>query len=316
MSAAPVTAIRPDSAPSGEDGILVVKDVTKHFPHAGRRGDRGRQCLPQRQAGRVPRRDRPVRLRQVDVIQCGRRTARRLRGRGHGRRRTHHRPACFGRHGVPGGIHLSLAHGDRECLFPARDRGHAEGEAARQGAPFHQDGRSRRIRESLSERIVRRHAPARLAGAHAGIRAENSADGRAVRGARRADEASARRQGAADSAGVEADHAAHHPQHHRSGAAFGPHPGDDVPARQDQTCRQYRPAAAAHLRSGRQRCLRPLCRTDLVGPPRRGEPRHERRRSRAHAPPGHAANDARGFHAHAFCAGAGRLRHIGRRHRR
>jgi NitT/TauT family transport system ATP-binding protein len=31
MSAAPVTAIRPASAPSGEDGILVVKDVTKHF---------------------------------------------------------------------------------------------------------------------------------------------------------------------------------------------------------------------------------------------------------------------------------------------
>jgi ABC-type oligopeptide transport system ATPase subunit len=31
MSAAPVTAIRPVSAPSGEDGILVVKDVTKHF---------------------------------------------------------------------------------------------------------------------------------------------------------------------------------------------------------------------------------------------------------------------------------------------
>jgi NitT/TauT family transport system ATP-binding protein len=31
MSAAPVTAIRPDSAPSAEDGILVVKDVTKHF---------------------------------------------------------------------------------------------------------------------------------------------------------------------------------------------------------------------------------------------------------------------------------------------
>jgi NitT/TauT family transport system ATP-binding protein len=31
MSAAPVTAIRPASAPSGGDGILVVKDVTKHF---------------------------------------------------------------------------------------------------------------------------------------------------------------------------------------------------------------------------------------------------------------------------------------------
>jgi NitT/TauT family transport system ATP-binding protein len=31
MSAAPATAIRPASAPSGENGILVVKDVTKHF---------------------------------------------------------------------------------------------------------------------------------------------------------------------------------------------------------------------------------------------------------------------------------------------
>lgn len=31
MSAAPVTAIRPASAPSGVDGILVVNDVTKHF---------------------------------------------------------------------------------------------------------------------------------------------------------------------------------------------------------------------------------------------------------------------------------------------
>jgi NitT/TauT family transport system ATP-binding protein len=31
MSAAPVTAIRPASAPSSADGILVVNDVTKHF---------------------------------------------------------------------------------------------------------------------------------------------------------------------------------------------------------------------------------------------------------------------------------------------
>jgi NitT/TauT family transport system ATP-binding protein len=31
MSAAPATAIRPASAPSGENGILVVTDVTKHF---------------------------------------------------------------------------------------------------------------------------------------------------------------------------------------------------------------------------------------------------------------------------------------------
>ena len=29
---------------------------------------------------------------------------------------------------------------------------------------------------------------------------------------------------------LRADHAADHPQHHRGGAAFRPHPGDDVPA--------------------------------------------------------------------------------------
>ena len=49
--------------------------------------------------------------------------------------------------------------------------------------------------------------------------------------ARRADAAAARRQGAADPAGAEADHAADHPQPHRSGAACRPRAGDDLPAR-------------------------------------------------------------------------------------
>ncbi len=42
---------------------------------------------------------------------------------------THQRPACFRRHGVSGRIHIPLAHRDRECRLPARDRRHAEGQA-------------------------------------------------------------------------------------------------------------------------------------------------------------------------------------------
>ncbi len=51
---------------------------------------------------------------------------------------------------------------------------------------------------------------------------------------------------------LEADHAADHPQHHRSGAALRPHPGDDLPAGQDEAHRRYRPAAAAQLRDCRR----------------------------------------------------------------
>ena len=95
----------------------------------------------------------------------------------------------------------SLAHGDRERRVSARDRRHGEGRAPGTRAPFHLAGRARRLRAPLSGRAFRRHAPARLDGAHARLRAEDPADGRAVRRARRADAAAARRQGAADPAG-------------------------------------------------------------------------------------------------------------------
>ena len=139
-------------------------------------------------------------------------------------------PACLDRHGVPGGVDLPVAHRHRECRLPARDRRHAEGAAHRARAPLHQSRRPRRLRAALSGRAFRRHAPARRDRAHARLGAENPADGRAVRRARRADAAPARRQGAADPGSAEADLPAHHPQHHRSRAARRPRAGDDLPA--------------------------------------------------------------------------------------
>ena len=67
--------------------LLVVDDIVKHFRDAGRRRHRGRPHLARRRAGRIPRGDRPVRLRQVDPVQHHRRAARRLSGPRHGRGR-------------------------------------------------------------------------------------------------------------------------------------------------------------------------------------------------------------------------------------
>ncbi len=113
-----------------------------------------------------------------------------------------HGPHAVDRHDLPGGVDLPLAHRDRQCRVPARDRRHAEGGALRPRPAFRLAGRARRLRAALSGGAVRRHAAARVDGAHARRRAEDPADGRAVRVARRADPAAARRQGAADPAGA------------------------------------------------------------------------------------------------------------------
>ena len=191
-------------------------------------------------------------------------------------------PHRFDRHDLPGGVDLPLAHRDRQRGVSARDRRHGEGRAASSEARHFIDLVGlERLRAALSGRAVRRHAPARVDGAHARLRAENPADGRAVRGARRADPAAARRQGPADPAGAEADHAADHPQPDRGGAALRPHPGDDLPARQDQAHRRDQAAAPAHLRDRQQRRFRPLCRANLERSARGGEQGPQGRRSRA-----------------------------------
>ena len=60
-------------------------------------------------------------------------------------------------------------------------------------------------------------------------------------------------------------------------SALRPHPGDDVPPRQDQAHGRYQAAAAAFVRDRRQRCVRPLRRADLERPARGGQQGPERR---------------------------------------
>ena len=90
---------------------------------------------------------------------------------------------------------------------------------------------------------VGRHAPAHRARPHPRLPAQDPADGRALRLARRADAAAARRQAAANPGAAQADDAPHHPQHRRGGAAVRPRAGDDLPAgpgeadRARSTCR-------------------------------------------------------------------------------
>ncbi len=101
------------------------------FRDARRRAHRGRSHLARCRAGRVPRRDRPVRLRQVDPVQHHRRAARRLPGPRDRRGRDRDRPARLDRHGVPGGVDLPVAYRDRQRRLPARDRRHGQGAAHR-----------------------------------------------------------------------------------------------------------------------------------------------------------------------------------------
>ena len=74
------TATRLDQAarPAAASPLLVVDDIVKSFETPEGVADRGRPHLVRGRAGRIPRGDRPVRLRQVHAVQRHRRAARRL----------------------------------------------------------------------------------------------------------------------------------------------------------------------------------------------------------------------------------------------
>src|SRR5262249_38470138 len=108
-------------------------------------------------------------------------------------------------------------------------------------------GGAGRVRRALPGGALGRDAAAHRHRADTGRRASDPPDGRAVRGARRADAAPARRQGAADPPRAGPDLAPDHPQPDRGGAARRPGGGHDVPARAHQAAGRDRPAPPADL---------------------------------------------------------------------
>ena len=149
------------------------------------------------------------------------------------------------RHGVPGRVDVSVANDPRERRVPARGRRRAR----RRSVSI-----ARVISSSSSASTgFENHYPSELSGGmlqrrarpHAGLRAADTADGRAVRRARLANAAAGRRQGAADTAGALADDAADHARSDRSRAIVGSRRRHDLQARACQAHRRHRSAASA-----------------------------------------------------------------------
>ena len=157
------------------------------LPHGVRRAGAG--ARPPRHGGagrRIRLPGRPVRMRQEHAAAPARRARPRRRRRLHAGGQAHRRTVGGGRRGVPAGDAAALAHGlaERHRAASRRRSPHGRPRARRARSPSHR--RAAGLREQVSLRIVRRHAAARRHRAGAGARSEASADGRAVRRARRA----------------------------------------------------------------------------------------------------------------------------------
>ena len=186
------------------------------------------ETRPLRQPGR------PVGLRQEHAVQHHRRPAaadRRPRADRRRGRHRHHRPRRL--HAAEGSA-AALAHGARQRHPRHGNPGRAAARGARARAAAAAEVRARRLRISLSEFALRRHAPARGAAAHAAVRHRRDPARRAVRRARRADQAAD--AGMADAAleRFQEDRGVRHPRRRggdlsvrrdpRHGHAAGPHP--------------------------------------------------------------------------------------------
>ena len=145
--------------------------------------------VPRRVSRRVPRHRRPVRLRQDHADQHDRRFHEAPRRDDPGRRPDRRRPRCRPGHGVPGLRGAAVAHRVQERHVRAGEPAPppVEGRVAGAHRPRARAGRSHRLREVLSLRALRRHAPAGRHRPSAGVGAGDPVDGRAVRCRRRHD---------------------------------------------------------------------------------------------------------------------------------
>ena len=127
-------------------------------------------------------------------------------------------------------------------------QGVPQGRAREARAAFARSGRARGFRRALSGPALRRHAPARGAGARAQPGDRHPADGRAVRRARRADPHGAGRGPLGAAVAHRQDHRVRDPQPGRGGVPRRPRRGVLGPPRHHQGDHRGRRAASAQAR--------------------------------------------------------------------
>ena len=172
-----------------------------------------------------------------------------------------------------------------DSIFPVDD-GLGQRRLRPQDAPrallHHQGGggalsrphRAHPLRQVLSAPALRRHAPARVDRARLRQRSRNPADGRAVLGARRPEQAAAAGGAAAHLGGAQEDRGVHHPLGRRGGVSRRPHHGHDGAAGKGEDVRAGAAGAAAqHHGAAEDAGIRRADRAYLVELARRGPPR-------------------------------------------
>ena len=214
---------------------------------------------------RVPHHRRTVGRRQIDAAQHHRPDRHGERRRDRVRRRAHRLGAS--QRALRPGLDRRIGYVTQDdnllpwrttldnVLFPLEVQGTLNDEARAQRAGADPRRRARRLRELLSARTVRRHAQARGADPHAGLRPADDPDGRAVRRGRRADPHAAAGRSAEAVEPRAQDHHLRHPRHHRGDRARRPRAGADAAARPHRR-RAPDPDPAAAQRQGHLRAAK------------------------------------------------------------
>ena len=222
--------------------MLEIKEPRQALPGAGRPraaalDHPGHVVLGRRR--RAAHHRRAVGRRQIDAAQHHRADRHRERRRDRVRRRAHRLAGAEGAASGPQPPHrlrhagrqsAAVAHHHRQRAVSARGAGHARRRGARARRRADRGGRAHGLRALLSARTVRRHAQARGADPHAGLRPADDPDGRAVRRGRRADPHAAAGGPAAAVEPQAQDHHFRHPRHHRGDCARRPRAGADAAA--------------------------------------------------------------------------------------
>src|SRR5262249_40681598 len=204
---------------------------------------------------------RSVRLRQDHALALHRRPHRPEQRHALGPGQAGRRPATRRRrHGVPAFRPAAVEDGLRQCRVRTGDGGRAACADRGAGDALSRAHRACRLRAALSLSAVRRHAAARRPGARAGDESLDPADGRAVRGPRRADArdpagGTARPDGAPRRSQA---HVVHHPLDRRGDPARRPHCGNERAPRPHQGSARHAVRVAAQRRRGALRSA--LCR--------------------------------------------------------